>query len=189
MASKYYKRHRTKADDQASFIAIVVIGSFLWVHKEATAKVEHWMIVTAAIVIAFIPFLVFVKLMRIHNTRQREDLFTVARIDSMTGLEFERYIANLLRMQGCKVRLTEHYDLGIDIIAEKDGRRWGIQVKRYSGYVGIEAVRAVVAALKMYHRDRAMVVTNSVFSRSAKALAQSNACVLVDRTILVRWID
>lgn len=57
------------------------------------------------------------------------------------------------------MQLTEHYDLGVDIVARKDGVTWGVQVKHYSGLVGINAVRQVVVALKMYGCDRAMVVT------------------------------
>jgi len=67
----------------------------------------------------------------------------------MTGLEFERYVARLLKSKGYNnIRLTEEYDYGIDIIAEKDGIRWGIQVKRYSGLVSADAVRQVITALK-----------------------------------------
>ena len=103
-------------------------------------------------------------------------------IDNMSGLEFERYVAKLLKSQGYShVRLTEKYDLGVDIVACKDGICWGIQVKRYSGLVKASAVRQVVTALRKYDCDRAMVVTNSTFSRVAIELANSNDCVLIDR--------
>jgi restriction system protein len=110
--------------------------------------------------------------------------------DKMTGIEFERYVARLLRSKGYShIRLTEEYDYGIDIIAIKDGVTWGIQVKRYSGLVKADAVRQVVTALKKYHCDRAMVISNSTYSNVAKVLARSNKCVLVDRSILTRWAD
>lgn len=63
---------------------------------------------------------------------------------------------------------------------------WGIQVKRYSGLVKAEAVRQVLTGLRGYSCDRAMVITNSVFSRVAVQLAESNECVLVDRSGLAR---
>jgi restriction system protein len=110
-------------------------------------------------------------------------------IDKMTGLEFERYVAGLLMNRGyTNVRLTEKYDLGVDIIAVKDGIRWGIQVKRYSGLVKADAVRQVVTALRKYDCDRAMVITNSTYSMIAKDLAISNDCVLIDRVILLQWV-
>jgi HJR/Mrr/RecB family endonuclease len=110
-------------------------------------------------------------------------------IDSMTGLEFERCVAGLLEHQGyTNVELTEKYDYGVDIIADKDGIRWGIQVKRYSGLVKADAVRQVVTALKKYDCDKAMVITNSTYSMVAKDLASCNNCVLIDRGILLHWV-
>ena len=104
----------------------------------------------------------------------------------MTGLEFELFVASTLRKQGYgKVTLTEKYDYGIDIIAYRDGIRWGIQVKRYSGLVKADAVRQVVTALRKYNCDRAMVITNSSYSKVATELARSNDCLLVGRRNLL----
>lgn len=104
-------------------------------------------------------------------------------IDAMDGVSFERYVAQLLIEQGyVNVSLTEHYDYGVDIIADKDGVRWGIQVKRYSGLVKAEAVRQVVTGLRLYGCDRAMVITNSTYSNVARRLAEGNDCVLIDRS-------
>ncbi len=100
----------------------------------------------------------------------------------MDGVSFEYYIAQLLANHGYRnISLTEQYDYGIDIIAEKDGVRWGVQVKRYTGLVKAEAVRQVVTGLRLYGCDRAMVVTNSTYSNVAKRLAEGNDCVLIDR--------
>jgi len=110
-------------------------------------------------------------------------------IDKMTGLEFERYIVGLLKAQGyTNIKLTEEFDYGIDIIANKGTIRWGIQVKRYSGLVKADAVRQVVTALKKYNCERSMVITNSKFSEVARELAKSNNCVLVDGETLSRWV-
>jgi len=105
----------------------------------------------------------------------------------MDGLDFEKYIASILSKQGySSIKLTERFDYGVDIIAHKDGIRWGIQAKRYSGLVKADAVRQVVTGLSIYKCDRAMVITNSVFSNFAVRLAQSNQCVLVDRNQLAK---
>jgi HJR/Mrr/RecB family endonuclease len=108
-------------------------------------------------------------------------------VDDMDGIEFETYIAGILKNCGyTNIELTEKYDYGVDIIAVKDGIRWGIQVKRYSGLVKADAVRQVVTGLRLYSCDRAMVITNSVFSRVAVRLADSNECVLIDRGRLAK---
>jgi restriction system protein len=117
---------------------------------------------------------------RISKLKQSTNL-----IDAMSWKEFEIYVAKWLKSQGySNIELTEQYDLGVDIIAEKDGVRWGVQVKHYTTMVKIEAVRQVVVALKLYKCDKAMVVTNSFFSRPAKKLAASQDCVLVERNQL-----
>ena len=108
-------------------------------------------------------------------------------VDTMDGLVFEKYVAKLLKQQGySNISLTEQYDYGVDIIATRNGIRWGIQVKRYSGLVKADAVRQVVTGLRVYGCDRAMVITNSVFSRVAVQLADSNECVLVGRKELAK---
>ena len=63
-------------------------------------------------------------------------------VDTMDGITFEHYVTRLLIEHGyTNVSHTEQYDYGVDIVAEKDGIRWGIQVKRYSGLVKAAAVR------------------------------------------------
>ena len=111
-------------------------------------------------------------------------------IDSLDWSEFEQYVAKIFIEKGyINVRTTEKYDLGIDVIAEKDGIVWGIQVKHYRSLVTIEAVREAVAALKVYNCDRAMVVTNSMFTEPAKELAMCNDCVLIDRSLFKSWCE
>lgn len=128
--------------------------------------------------------LMVIRLIAMSGSRSR---YTMSQVDGMTGLEFEHYLALILNSQGYKgVRLTEKYDLGIDIVASKEGVLWGIQAKRYKGLVGINAVRQAVAALNIYNCDKAMVITNSYFSASATKLAESNDRQLVDRIKLAQ---
>lgn len=74
-------------------------------------------------------------------------------------------------------------------MAEKDGIRWGVQVKRYGQMVKADAVRQVVTGLRLYGCDRGMVVTNSTFSRVAIELAKGNDCVLIDRGSLHKMLS
>lgn len=143
----------------------------------------------AQYVIAFIAiFYVIRMLVRMYRfVRQITTNFRLSNIDTMDGLAFEKYVASILKKQGySNISLTEQFDYGVDIIATKNGIRWGIQVKRYSGLVKAEAVRQVVTGLRVYDCDRAMVITNSVFSRVAVQLADRNDCVLVDRSGLAK---
>lgn len=134
------------------------------------------------VIIAIIVFIKITKaILRLtHNASFQE-------IDEMDGIEFEVFVAKVLRANGySRVRLTNRYDYGIDILARKNGVRWGIQVKRNHGQVKVDAVRQAVTGLNMYNCDRAMVITNSYFGRYATTLAKANDCVLVDRSRLYR---
>lgn len=99
----------------------------------------------------------------------------------MTGHEYEYAVANYLREQGYyDVEVTQASgDYGIDVLARKGGHRYAVQCKYYSGTVGISAVQEAVAGMAIYGCDRAMVVTNSTFTKAAKELAEANDVVLL----------
>jgi restriction system protein len=191
MATSYHRRTRhSGADtDSLAFIFIILSVCAFWEHKALIQHIEHviwYVFVTVACLIMAI-FIVKVG-KRLSRPCCRVN-YDISDIDCMEGLEFERYVASLLKKLGYgAVRLTEKYDYGVDIIAVKNGVTWGIQVKRYSGLVKANAVRQVVTALRKYHCDKAMVITNSYYSEIAKDLARWNDCLLIDRDTLRHWV-
>jgi restriction system protein len=105
--------------------------------------------------------------------------------DLMSGLEFEEFVADLLRRQGWKVEVTPgSHDLGVDLVAEKKDHRLAVQVKRQEAPVSRRAVSDAVAGCAHYDCTGAMVVTNSYFTRGALELAESTECELIDRDAL-----
>jgi restriction system protein len=173
--SRYHKSHTS----DAWFVIIVLLGVTLYQHRDLLPVIEH---ILLYLLVGIILLAILIGSIRASGSRQRKQRFTyTANIDTMDGLEFEKYVAQLLKTRGySKVKLTEKYDLGVDIIAMKDGVRWGIQVKRYSGLVGASAVRQVVTALPLFNCDREMV-TNSSYTKNAEKLAAGNNCMLVGR--------
>ncbi len=161
-----------------SLLPTVIVLSLAWTYH------QYLQYLIGAFLI-FVAIAIFVKLFRVvarltHSASFRE-------IDQMDGIEFEKYIAQLLRINGYShVKLTNKFDYGIDILARKNGIRWGIQVKRNRGQVKVDAVRQAVTGLKMYNCDKAMVITNSYFGRYATTLAKVNDCVLIDRLQLYK---
>ena len=142
----------------------------------------YWDYVSYVLLGVFMVFVLKKVIWLIQKIHRLSQNLRLQDVDSMDGISFEHYMAQLLAERGySNVSLTEQYDYGVDIIAEKDGVRWGIQTKRYSGLVKAEAVRQVVTGLRLYGCDRAMVVTNSTYSNVAKRLAEGNDCVLIDR--------
>lgn len=189
MSRRYYRRRR-KNDGISGTLLLVGIIAVVALYNKLPAETINLIIGAGLLVSGFVIALVlFVQFKRSQHEKQKLRALNLIDADYMDGLAFEKYVAELLKSQGySKVTLTERYDYGIDIIALKDGIRWGVQVKRYSNMVKAEAVRQVVTALNKYHCQRSMVVTNSTFSRPAKVLADSNDCVLIGKDELAEWI-
>ncbi len=107
--------------------------------------------------------------------------------DDLDGYEFESYC--------CKVLAANNYsnieqtklsgDDGIDIIAEKEGIRYGFQCKCYSSPVGIKAVQEAFTGAKMYNCDVAVVITNNRFTQQAIHAAEQTRVRLWDRSKLI----
>ena len=109
------------------------------------------------------------------------------KVDGLTGVEFETSIARLLMERGFEVSGTAATgDQGADLIAKKNGRTIIIQAKCYQGTVGNKAVQEVISAVAYYGGDEGWVITNSLFTPSAKALAQKSNVRLVDGKTLER---
>ncbi len=102
--------------------------------------------------------------------------------DLMTGIDFEYFCGSLLQKVGYKVTFTSATgDRGIDIIAEKNNRRLGVQTKRYFKKVGIGPIQEVVAGRLFHKVDDMLVITNSYFTLQALELAKINNVTLWDR--------
>lgn len=156
-----------------TFAIVVLVGAAAWTHRAQLVAIAYLLI---GIIICLLVLIICWKIIsaKLHLRHQT--------VDRMDGVEFEKYVAELLRRNGFhNLSFTERYDYGVDIIAAKDGVRWGIQAKRYSSTVGADAIRQVVTGLRIYGCDKAMVITNSTYSGFAKKLAAGNDCVLIDR--------
>jgi len=126
-----------------------------------------------------------------HNLIQNSDTETaiLSSMDRMSGLEFEQFVGQLLKLRGFEVEVTKGSgDFGVDVIAKKQGVKLGIQVKRQADKVSRSAISDAVAGKSYYHCDRAMVITNNYFHDSAIVLAHSTRCELIDRDTLQLWI-
>jgi len=100
----------------------------------------------------------------------------------MNGKDYEKRCADYLRAHGYRhARLTGNSgDYGVDIVASKRRHRYAVQCKFYSRPVGVAAVQQVVGGMAYYGCDRALVITNSTFTKQARELAMSNEVELLD---------
>ncbi len=105
---------------------------------------------------------------------------------NMTGLQYEYQCAKQLKRCGfSSVTVTKGSgDQGIDIIAYRRGKKYGIQCKYYSRPVGNSAVQEAYTGATYYDCDFAAVITNSTFTKSAVSLAESTGVILWDNNTL-----
>ena len=115
----------------------------------------------------------------------------VREADTMSGVQFERYCASILKMNGfANILFTSASgDYGADIIATKGGNKYVFQCKRYSRPVGNKAVQEVYTAKAYYNADVAVVMTNSTFSNAAIEQAKRAGVLLWSRSKLAKLIQ
>lgn len=103
------------------------------------------------------------------------------------GVEYERFVTEYLEQLGYdNIEVTEVTgDFGIDILAYKNGFKWGFQCKEYSSPVGVRAVQEAVAGKAYYACDLVGVITNSTFTKAAQELAEAADVVLLDEVMPV----
>lgn len=100
----------------------------------------------------------------------------------MNGKEYEVFCGEYLKKLGFhNIQYTkETGDQGIDIIAYKNHKKYGFQCKYYESPVGNAAVQEAFAGAAYYQCDKACVITNNTFTRSAIQLADETNVELFD---------
>ena len=121
----------------------------------------------------------------LHPDRVRDE------IHYMSGPEFERFMADLLRQKGYEVEETPlSGDQGVDLVLpDLDGKRVVIQLKRWTGPVGNKAIQATFAGMAHYQADEGWIITTSTFTKSARELAKSTSVRLIGRDELADWLE
>jgi HJR/Mrr/RecB family endonuclease len=111
---------------------------------------------------------------------QRLAIQNDAHVPSMSPLEYEQYVARLLKEAGWQVKhCGAAGDQGCDVLAYRDGFRLVVQCKLYRGRVGNAAVQEIVGARRHYRAHLMAVVAPAGFTPSALALARSNGVHLL----------
>ncbi len=117
--------------------------------------------------------------------KQRRNLAAadLAEIDRMGWKQFEDYLETLFERLGYRADQTERFDKGADLIVLRDGVKTAVQVKHRTPKekVDVQAVRAVIGAMRPYGCTRGIVVTNGRYTGQAIELAKQNDIELWDR--------
>ena len=96
------------------------------------------------------------------------------------GHAFEKWVAEALIGFDWTANVTSGSgDQGIDVIAEKDGKKLGIQCKLYSSAIGNKAVQEAHAGKAYYNTDAVAVLSNAPYTSSAQDLAKMTGVKLL----------
>ncbi|MET7951871.1 restriction endonuclease [Micromonospora sp. NPDC005324] len=140
--------------------------------------------IVAAFVGAF--YLKVVKARRLAECERN-----IAVTDSMTGTEFEHFIARLMRRSGFRrVAVSgKSGDMGCDVVGyAPDGRKVVVQCKRYSSKLTSPDVQWFAGTARDIHRaDVPLLVTTAHVTNPARDVAKLCNITLVDRTLLSQW--
>ncbi|MET7479744.1 restriction endonuclease [Streptomyces sp. NPDC005648] len=117
---------------------------------------------------------------------------SLAEVDTMSGTEFEDFVAALCRRDGCREvrRVGGSGDQGADVVGRlPDGRAMVVQCKRYtpSAVVASREVRDLLGSKVHFGADVAVFVTTTRFSGQAMDVVTRNGIVAVNRDLLGAW--
>lgn len=128
-----------------------------------------------------------------EEARARE--LSMAQVDALTWQEFETYVAQLCRRDGCRevVVSGRSGDLGADVVGYlADGRKLVIQCKKYAAHrsVSSQDMQKFVGTARLEHgADVALFVTTCrAFTRDALGLALRQDIVALHRDLLGSWV-
>ena len=120
---------------------------------------------------------------RLRAEERASRAITESDIDNMTGKQLELYLERVFQYLGFQVQHTgKSGDQGADLIITKAGQRIACQCKRYKGHpVTNKAVQEAHTAKDIYRCQKSLVVTSSVYTKSAREAADRVGCELIDR--------
>lgn len=183
-------RRRNPVGDFINIISLIAVAGALTLPGWSSSKNLAYIGFIFVIIVVLVGLIILGVLYLVKKKRQAAFLaLELVDTDTMTGREFEHFMAAIFRQRGYKVKETcTSGDYGVDLLIKKDGITTAVQLKRYQATVGLKAVQEAVAGMYYYKCDQSLVVTNSTFTKAARNLATANQCMLVGRDELAEWI-
>lgn len=160
-----------------SVLAVAALGGAGWpllrAHRRAVGQDRAW---------------------RVEEEARAREL-SMAEVDALSWQEFETYVAELCRRDGCRdvVVSGKSGDLGADVVGYlADGRKLVVQCKKYAPHrsVSSQDMQKFVGTARLEHgADVALFVTTCrAFTREALGLALRQDIVALHRDLLGSWV-
>ncbi|MFF2777421.1 restriction endonuclease [Streptomyces sp. NPDC058052] len=183
--------------------AVVAVVAAVWVTRHWSVVWPVLMAATAAALLGGAGW----ALLRAHRRavgqdrawRAREEArareLSMAEVDALSWQQFETYVAELCRRDGCTrvVVSGKSGDLGADVVGYlADGRKLVIQCKKYAPHRSVpshDMQKFVGTARPEHGADVALFVTTGhAFTRDARGLALRQDIVALHRDLLGSWV-
>ncbi|MFJ9041793.1 restriction endonuclease [Streptomyces sp. NPDC102406] len=161
----------------AAVLGVVVLSGAGWgllrAHRRAVGEDRRW---------------------RLQEEARAREL-SMAQVDALSWQEFEHYVAELCRRDGCtRIEVSgKSGDLGADVVGYlADGRKLVVQCKKYAPQrsVSSQDMQKFVGTARLEHgADVALFVTTCrTFTKAAQGLALRQNVVALHRDLLGAWV-
>ena len=132
-----------------------------------------------------------IKQFRAKEQKKSELTLKVDQLQSLQPREFEEWTQSLFVALGYdNVILTPTSgDKGIDIRAEKAGKRIAVQCKKYKGVIGTPILQGFLGAMQTEGFDKGFIITTGTFSVGAEKMVESTPVELYDKIRLRELIE
>ncbi|HHT9138805.1 MAG TPA: restriction endonuclease, partial [Candidatus Wunengus sp. YC60] len=182
-----YRHYKKYSPEYGLFlIVLMVVAAFITGNQSVINSVLSLAIPIGVIVLIIVVISIIYRQYK-ENQLAQTGIFD---IDEMQGTEFEQRLMVMYKDLGYRV---EHIggvnDAGVDLIIEKYGRRTAVQAKRYNGTVGEAAVQQVNTGKTYHHCQRAIIITNSTFTKMAYRVARATNVQLCTRNYLIKLLQ
>jgi restriction system protein len=190
---------RKDQDTAQALVALAVVGAIAGWWTAARDFVLDRLVFFIPLALALLVLLVLVGRRRVADRRARHARQArldaqVDSTDAMSGPDFERLVARLMRRDGfTDVRIPGGAgDLGADVVGrDGKGRLVVVQCKRYAQQRRVsspEMQKFLGTCFHEHEADEAWFVTTARFSKPARELGERRGVRLMDRQQLAGWM-
>jgi restriction system protein len=111
---------------------------------------------------------------------------------NISPFDFEHFIARLLNEMGYKTQVTKKTgDYGVDIIAEKEGKRTVVQCKRNGekNLIGNRQIQQLLGSMPYFKANHSLFVTTSFYTKQAIQQTKNAPIELWNKETLHRLVE
>jgi len=195
----WYLRRSARFAPSTAFSSVQIVGGatlillFVYLTYQFGFSLQMAVMLIFLFLAILLGIITAVGIWLMYRRSMRWRALEVSQIDALLGIEFENYLAGLLKFKGFRqVMVTPpEGDYGADLTGYLDGKKYAVQAKQYNSWkkVGVEAIYQVLGGEKKYDCQATMVITTSYYTEQAKILAEKSKTELIDRDILLDWIS